>query len=179
MNLKQINDYLIEKGYITIIRGTPILNNKYFRDILKNEVTVNLPVVQDMRLIKAEKKAISLAGGKSLFKKFAEDSCVPFRTDDGRGGQYTVKTYSDAATKIFMKVMERVANGELDYSILCASTRLYYDKGPYKKTLSNYFIEDVWEGEYVEFKKKNDEGKIEQHIRKGLEGGNSHNIKSI
>jgi hypothetical protein len=180
MNLKQINEYLVENGYIISIRDKPILTNKYFRDILKsNSVSINLPVVQDIKIVKAEQKAVTLAAGKQLLKQFAEDSCIPHRVPDGRGGEYTVKTYSQEATKAFVSIMNRVANGELDYTILTASTRLYYAKGSYKKTLTNYLLEDIWEAEYLEFNKKNNEGKIEQHIKKGLGGGSVSNIKSI
>jgi hypothetical protein len=180
MNLKQINEYLVENGYIISIRGRPILTNKYFRDILKdNSVSVNLPVVQDIKIVKAEQKAVTISAAKQLLKQFAKDACIPHRVPDGRGGEYTVKTFSDPGARAFMNIMRRVSSGELDYSILTASTRLYYAKGSYKKTLTNYLVEDVWEAEYDEFKNKNNEGKIEQHIRKGLEGGSSHNIKSI
>lgn len=178
MNLREVNDYLVGNGYIITVRGKPILTNKYFRDIISSvEVPIsNLPVVQDSRVVKAEKKAVNLAAGKTVMKKFAEDAYVPFRVEDGRGGQYTVKTYSEQGVKAFVTAMDRVAKGELDYAILCASTRLYYTKGTYKKTLSNYFIEDVWEGEYMEFKKKLDEGKVEQHIKKGLGKGDGNTL---
>lgn len=169
MTVREINDYLVKEGYIVTISDCPLLTNKYFRDILKSDETeVLLPVIQDAKIAKREQRQVTLAAGKELFKKFAEDAHVPFRVPDGRGGNYTVKTYSIDATKLFVKVLERIAKGELQYDILCASTRLYYAAGGYKKTLSNYFIEDVWEGEYSEFKKKLEECKIEKHINKGL-----------
>jgi hypothetical protein len=180
MNLKQINDYLIKEGYLISIRGKPILTNKYFRDILKDgKVSVTLPVLKDMQVVKQEQKKVLLSSGKELFKKFAEDAHVPFRVSNGMGGEYTVKSYSADATKIFIQIMNRVSKGELDYNILTASTRLYYAKGSHKKTLSNYFIEDVWEGEYMEFKKKVESGKVEQHIKKGLSDGNESNTLDL
>lgn len=172
MTLKQINDYLIKEGYLISIRGKPILTNKYFRGILSNKGdTFNLPVVIDSRVAKVEKRKLDLVGAKILMKKLVEDSMVPHRIEDGRGGSYTVKTYGKAGVEKFCEVMNMVAEGQLDYQILVASTRLYYARGGYKKTISNYFADEVWEGEYMEFKKKLDTGKVERHIKDGLDDG--------
>lgn len=169
MTEKEAIELLIEKGYIIPIKGKYSLTGEFHRNYIP--VSTELAVVSKEITVnsKAVVKSENIATVKDLLKKFVKDADIPYRikTDNG---SYTVSAVSAEGVKAFGNILK----AGFDYQILVYSTKLYYKRNSYRKTLTNYLTKGDWEVEYQEFKNKLSQGEIQNHVNKELSAGQSN-----
>lgn len=176
MSEKEAIEVLIEKGYIIPIKGKYQLTGEFHRNYIP--VSTELAVVSREMTVnsKAIVKSENIATVKDLLKKFVKDADIPYRikTDSG---SYTVSAISAEGVKAFgniLKAVDSEGNRLYNYEVLVYSTKLYYKRDSYRKTLTNYLVKGDFEVEYEEFKSKMSQGEIQNHVKKELSAGQSN-----
>lgn len=142
MTFKQVFQYLLDNKFVMILSGKPVFTLEFEKKYEEEgkDLRTNQAVVTVQQLVKAD----SL---KELWNKFIADAQIPHRTTSPEGRSYTIRHYTQAASRKLKQIIATV-----DYDRLVACTKNYYMTTSYKKTLQNYLIDDTWEGEYQEWK---------------------------
>jgi hypothetical protein len=133
--------YLLDNKYVVIMDNKPVVTTNFEEAVAKLlDTTPEKP-----------RKAQTVDGLtlKDLWNKFIIDAQIPHRVRNPQGQQYTIRHYTDAASK---KLRQIVSDKSIDYNRLIAATKHYYAVTTYKKTLQNYLLGDIWLDEYKEYK---------------------------
>ena len=148
MDIEQTVEYLTGQDYAIWTGGKLVLTNKFYRRFPLQAIGE----VVSKEVVSKEEKVILTP--KEKFQQFMEDAEVPFRVTTSQGAQYTVKTTSPTAIKSFTDALKRAS-----YDDLVLATKWYYKQTKLmRKTIGNYFSEDIWMSALTEARKKGPEG---------------------
>jgi hypothetical protein len=136
-NLNQAVQYLLDNGYMTILKGKYIVTAKFNKEItgIEKGLTLlkgNIPVVIEPDI----PKEITWA---EMYKRFILESKVPARIINSRGEPYQTNVYSEPGMKAFRKAIEKE---NVDYQLLVEAAQLYYTSSITMKVAIGRFMEE-------------------------------------
>jgi hypothetical protein len=158
MDLKQCINFLLKEGYLLLAEGKFIITNSVYKEI----------DIKALGKVSTLPSTEIMMSNKDLYKHFIEKSQVPYRLPLGNGGYYTVSAYSKNGEKYFLKALKEK---RVTFELLSAATRLYYTQNTSNKvTITNFFVQGIWESEYDMFVEKMKRGEIKEHIENSING---------
>jgi len=137
MNLQQALDFLLDNGYLAIVKRKVVVTNKMTREISQ------IPLKE----LEGKQQEMAIAPNKDIWDKFMKDADVPHKVIATDGKAYTVKQFSPQILQKLISIIQQVK----DYHILTESTKLYYRSNAYKLTFKNYLEREVWKNEYEKY----------------------------
>lgn len=137
MEIKRVTAWLLEKGYMIMVSGEPVLTSKLYK-----ELGINKEIKEPTKIQIAAKY---VNDPKEVWNRFIKDAEVPHRVKAPDGATYTVRQYSQANALRLLRIIQKP---EIDYNRLVQSTKNYYQTVTYKALLSNYIEKGLWEHEY-------------------------------
>lgn len=157
--LSQSVQYLLDNGYMAIIKGKYIVTSKFNKEITGIDQGLTLgagkvPLVKEPGIPKQ-------VSWQEMYTRFIAESQVPARVMGPRGEPYQTNAFSEEGLKAFRKALE-----ETTYELLVEATQLYYTSSiGLKVAVTRYMTEGMWRtqlGELVEHKKA---GTLSQHVK--------------
>ena len=161
MELKDVMEYLLTGGFVTVHKGKPkftALFQKCYNGVekgLTKQGTVIEPGLPDlpvatMALIAPTPESIvayKYDDWAAAYMQFIGEAQVPRRLVTGKGEPYDTNKFSEDGMKAFQKALK----AGILYGMLVRSTMLYY-KGAnrYKKAIGNYMSQGDWRTDYTE-----------------------------
>lgn len=138
MEIEEVVKYLLTENWAAWNDGQLVLTHAFYEkipgpppDIFEHIKSVPLPL-------------------KDEFRRFMEESKMPFQVTTPQGSQYIVKTTSPGAIKAYQRALKKVS-----YPDLLKVTGWYYaQKNLMQKTIQNYLQEELYLEILAEFKKK-------------------------
>lgn len=134
---------LIVKGYLLAAPDVGVLSisgplNRFYKANMSN-------------LQEVQTTAINRPEEKITIQDFKEKAEIPFRIKTATFN-YTVSSISREAEKYFNSTVI----GKVDMNLLIELTKAFYkDESVARPTLSNYFLNGIWQGVLKEYKPKN------------------------
>jgi hypothetical protein len=161
INLHNAVQFLVDNGYMAIIKGKYIVTAKFNKEILgvAKGLTMlpgNIPAVIEPDI----PKQISW---KDMYMRFIAESKVPARIINARGEPYQVNNYSEPGMKAFRKAIEKEG---VDYPTLVQATALYYQSSIAMKVAIGRFMEEgIWRTHYDEVIQHQQSGTLKDHVK--------------
>jgi hypothetical protein len=168
--LLQTVQYLLDNGYMAIIKGKYIVTSKFNKEITGLDrgltlATGNVPLVKEPDL----KKTVSW---QEMYTRFIIEAKVPARILNPRGDYYQANSYSEGGLKAFRKALEKE---EVKYDLLVESTQLYYTGSiGLKVAIGRYMEEGMWRTQYQEIVEHTKAGTLKEHVKSTKDESKTH-----
>lgn len=144
--LHEAVQFLLDNGYMTIIKGKYIVTAKFNKEITGVQRGLTLLVGNYPAVIEPDvPKQVSWP---DLYKQFIIESKVPARVMSPRGDAYATNIYSEPGMKAFRKALEKEG---MQYPLMVECTQLYYQSSIGLKVAIGRFMEEgMWRTYYQE-----------------------------
>ena len=159
INLQNAVQFLVDNGYMAIIKGKYIVTAKFNKEILG--VAKGLTLAQGSVPVVIEPDIPKQISWADLYKRFIAESKVPARIVNSRGEPYPVNVYSEPGMKAFRKAIEKE---KVDYQLLVRATEIYYTGSIQMKVSIGRFMEEgMWRTYYDEVVRHQESGTLSDH----------------
>jgi hypothetical protein len=161
INLQQAVQYMLENGYMAVVKGKYMVTAKFNKEILgvAKGLTMlpgNVPVVIEPDIPKT-------ITWQQMYQRFITEAKVPARIMSPRGTPYQTNAYSEPGMKAFRKAIEKEG---VDYQLLVEAAQLYYTGSIELKVAVGKFMEEgVWRTYYQELIDHKKAGTLSDHIK--------------
>ena len=181
MELKDALKFMLEEGYMAIIRGKYVVTKKFneqVRGVEEGLIHVSgIPLVLDLV---HQAKDLSKVEWKNMYMRFIFDAQVPRRCEGSNGASYDCNKYSEDGMKAFKTYIK---DEGIDLRLLTTVTQLYYAKyGTHKQMIGTYISQGTWRNDYMamlDAAATGNIGAIQEHIKQELKNDRPYTSASF
>jgi hypothetical protein len=180
MTLQDCVKFLLDNGYMSIVRKKYCVTAKFNKEIAKVDQGIvhvsGIPLVRD---IVHSAKDLSKIEWRNQYIAFIKEAQVPAKCEGSNGEMYDCNKFSESAMKSFKEI---ILKEQIDLRVLTAVTKLYYAKpGKYKLKIGSYIETGAWRSDYaamIDVAAENGIEGIQNHIKTQLNDGKPfHNVE--
>ena len=177
MTLQDCVKFLLDNGYMTIIRKKYCVTAKFNKEVSSVDAGIvhvsGIPLVRD---IVHSAKDLSKIEWRNMYIAFIKEAAVPAKCEGSNGEMYDCNKYSEPAMKVFK---DAISKEKIDLRVLTAVTKLYYAKpGKYKQKIGTYIETGAWRSDYtamIDAAAQDGVDGIQNHIKTQLNDGKPFN----
>jgi tetratricopeptide (TPR) repeat protein len=189
MDIQQVVEWLLIKGYIYKTTKGGFLLTKSFHDDLKSSLKSPTLVAPEKESASKEVTVIKPTFpipeqyGKYTYKDWVDFyqnfiiGCqVPSKMESSNGNVYSGNKYSEDGMKAFQKALKEGYR----YDVLAMAIALYYKSSiRWKKAIGTYMSSGEWRSDYAQLLSKADEGseQLTKHIKQTIDNGTGTNYE--
>jgi len=168
-SLKEAVQYLLDNGYMTIIKGRYCVTQKFNKEVRNVEEGVvhiqGIPLVRD---VVHDAKTLTKIHWRNRYIQFIKDAGVPAKAEGSNGDLYDCNKFSEDGLKAYRAALEKEL---LDERVLLAVTKLYYaGTSRFKQKIGSYMVDGTWRTGYQDMLERAEQGmeSVKEHIQNQL-----------